>query len=72
MRNHCGIYRAAFRIICYSQRKTSTLHYIKYIFKYYMNRKDTEQKKNIGRSLYLSGMEQTEIAEQLGVSRVTV
>ena len=37
-----------------------------------MNRKDTEQKKNIGRSLYLSGMEQTEIAEQLGVSRVTV
>lgn len=37
-----------------------------------MNRKDTEQKKNIGRSLYLSGMEQTEIAEQIGVSRVTV
>lgn len=37
-----------------------------------MNRKDTEQKKNIGRALYLSGMEQTEIAEQLGVSRVTV
>ena len=37
-----------------------------------MNRKDTEQKKNIGRSLYLSGMEQTEIADQLGVSRVTV
>ncbi len=37
-----------------------------------MNRKDTEQKKNIGRSLYLSGMEQAEIAEQIGVSRVTV
>ncbi|RRC97471.1 terminase gpP N-terminus-related DNA-binding protein [Prevotella sp. OH937_COT-195] len=37
-----------------------------------MNRKDTEQKKNIGRALYLSGMEQTEIAEQLGISRVTV
>lgn len=37
-----------------------------------MNRKDTEQKKNIGRSLYLSGMEQAEIADQLGVSRVTV
>ena len=37
-----------------------------------MNRKDKKQKKNIGRSLYLSGMEQTEIAEQIGVSRVTV
>ena len=37
-----------------------------------MNRKDTERKKNIGRALYLSGMEQTGIAEQLGVSRVTV
>lgn len=37
-----------------------------------MTRKDTEQKKTIGRSLYLSGMEQTEIADQLGVSRVTI
>ena len=37
-----------------------------------MTRKDTEQKKAIGRSLYLSGMEQTEIADQLGVSRVTI
>ena len=37
-----------------------------------MTRKDTEQKKTIGRSLYLSGMEQTEIADKLGVSRVTI
>lgn len=37
-----------------------------------MTRKDTEQKKSLGRSLYLSGMEQTEIADQLGVSRVTI
>ena len=37
-----------------------------------MTRKDIEQKKNIGRSLYLSGIEQTGIADQLGVSRVTV
>lgn len=37
-----------------------------------MNKKEIEQKKNIARSLYLSGMEQTEIAEQLAVSRVTV
>ena len=37
-----------------------------------LSREQIEQKKTIGRSLYLSGMEQTEIAEQLGVSRVTV
>lgn len=37
-----------------------------------MTKAEIEQKKNIGRSLYLSGMEQTEIADQLGVSRVTV
>lgn len=37
-----------------------------------MTRKDTEQKKSLGRSLYLSGMEQTEIADKLGVSRVTI
>lgn len=37
-----------------------------------MTRKDTEQKKSLGRSLYLSGMEQTEIAEKLRVSRVTI
>ena len=37
-----------------------------------MTRKDTEQKKSHGRALYLSGMEQTEIADKLGVSRVTI
>lgn len=37
-----------------------------------LSREQIEQKKTIGRSLYLSGMEQTEIADQLGVSRVTV
>ena len=37
-----------------------------------LSREQIEQKKTIGRSLYLSGLEQTEIAEQLGVSRVTV
>ena len=37
-----------------------------------MTRKDIEQKKSLGRSLYLSGMEQTEIADKLGVSRVTI
>ena len=38
----------------------------------FMTKAEIEQKKTIGRSLYLSGMEQTEIADQLGVSRVTV
>lgn len=37
-----------------------------------MTKAEIEQKKTIGRSLYLSGMEQAEIADQLGVSRVTV
>lgn len=37
-----------------------------------MTKAEIEQKKTIGRSLYLSGMEQTEIADQLGISRVTV
>ena len=37
-----------------------------------MTKAEIEQKKTIGRSLYLSGVEQTEIADQLGVSRVTV
>lgn len=34
--------------------------------------KDTEKKKALARSLYLSGMEQNEIAEKVDVSRVTV
>lgn len=37
-----------------------------------MTKAEVEKKKSIGRSLYLSGMEQTEISDQLGVSRVTV
>ena len=37
-----------------------------------LSREHIERKKTLGRSLYLSGMEQTEIAEQLGVSRVSV
>ena len=37
-----------------------------------MTKADIEKKKNLGRSLYLSGMELTEIAEQLGVSRQSV
>ena len=34
--------------------------------------KETEKKKSLARSLYLSGMEQNEIAEKVDVSRVTV
>ena len=37
-----------------------------------MTKAETENKKQLGRSLYLSGMEQQEIAERLGVSRVTI
>ena len=33
---------------------------------------DTEKKKSLARSLYLAGMEQTEIAEKVDVSRVTI
>lgn len=38
----------------------------------YMNRKETEQKKKLARTLYLAGKEQQEIADTVGVSRVTV
>ena len=38
----------------------------------YMNRKETEQKKKLARTLYLAGKEQQEIAETVGVSRVTI
>ena len=34
--------------------------------------KETEKKKSLARSLYLSGMEQNEIAEKVEVSRVTI
>lgn len=37
-----------------------------------MNKSDIEKKKELGRALFLSGMEQREIAEKIGVSAVTV
>lgn len=37
-----------------------------------MNKTEIEKKKSLARVLYLSGMEQTEIAEKVGISRVTV
>lgn len=37
-----------------------------------MTKSEIENKKQLGRSLYLSGMDQLEIAERLGVSRVTI
>ena len=37
-----------------------------------MTKAEIERKKQLGRSLYLSGMELTEIADQLGVSRQSV
>ena len=37
-----------------------------------MTKSELENKKQLGRSLYMSGMEQQEIAERLGVSRVTI
>ena len=36
------------------------------------SRQQTEKKKSLARSLYLAGMEQTEIAEKVEVSRVTI
>lgn len=37
-----------------------------------MTKANTEKKKSLARSLYLAGMEQTEIAEKVDVSRVTI
>jgi len=37
-----------------------------------MKKKELENKKTLARALYLSGMEQKEIAEKVGVSAVTV
>ncbi len=37
-----------------------------------MTKAEQENKKQLGRALYLSGMDQQEIAERLGVSRVTI
>ena len=38
----------------------------------FMTKAEIERKKKLGRSLYMSGMELTEIADQLGVSRQAV
>lgn len=37
-----------------------------------MTKAELENKKQLGRTLYMSGMDQQEIAERLGVSRVTI
>lgn len=37
-----------------------------------MTKKENEQKKSIARSLFLSGMEMNEIADKVGVSRITI
>lgn len=37
-----------------------------------MKKSELENKKQLGRALYLSGMDQQEIVERLGVSRVTI
>lgn len=37
-----------------------------------MNKAEIERKKELARSLYLSGQDQNEIADQIGVSRVTL
>lgn len=37
-----------------------------------MTKEEIEKKKSLARSLFLSGMEQTEIAEKVDVSRVTI
>ena len=37
-----------------------------------ISRAEMERRKSLARHLYLSGMEQEEIAEKCGVSRVTV
>lgn len=42
------------------------------VFIFIMTKADTEKKKSLARSLYLAGMEQTEIAEKVDVSRVTI
>ena len=37
-----------------------------------MKKEEIEKKKSLARALYLSGMEQKEIADKVGVSAVTV
>lgn len=42
------------------------------LIKTFMTKTEIERKKTLGRSLYMSGLELTEIADQLGVSRQSV
>jgi putative ATPase subunit of terminase (gpP-like) len=51
-------------------KKGATLHYNQ-AFKR-MKKTENEKKKSLARSLYLSGMEQAEIADKIGVTRVTI
>lgn len=37
-----------------------------------MTKADIEKKKSLARSLYISGMDQTEISDKVGISRVTL
>ena len=37
-----------------------------------MTKADIEKKKSLARSLYISGMDQTEISDRVGISRVTL
>lgn len=37
-----------------------------------MTKQETEKKKSLARSLYMAGMEQTEIADKVDMSRVTI
>ena len=37
-----------------------------------MNKSESEKKKSLARSLYLSGMSMTEIADKVGISRATI
>lgn len=52
----------------YSHSNTCRSTYILYN----MTKAEIEKKKSLARSLFLSGMEQTEIAEKVDVSRVTI
>ena len=37
-----------------------------------MTKAELEKKRSLARTLFLAGMEQTEIADKVGVSRVTI
>lgn len=53
-------YAAASRLLCFTHRKDN------------MTKADLQKKKELARTLFLSGMEQAEIADKVDVSRVTV